>query len=132
MQPVRSEPDREFYALGKGRVVAYRKPVADPSEFALDVIDIVTHPRRAVRIWNGPAVVALASSSPRRGERLLHLVNYGSPIDTELQARVQGNFSKAMLLRPEGSPVTLTAAKRGTTTEVFVPEVRRLGVVVFS
>jgi len=132
MQPVRSEPDREFYALGKGRVVAYRKPVADPSEFALDVIDIITHPRRAVRVWNGPAVVALASGSPRRGERLLHLVNYGSPIDTDLQARVQGNFAKATLLRPDGSPVALPTAKRGTTTEVLVPEVKRLGVVVFS
>ena len=132
MKPVRTEADREFYTLGRGRVVAYRKPVADPSEFALDVIDIVTHPRRAVRVWNGPAVVAFATSSPRRGERLLHLVNYGSPIDTDLQARVQGNFAKATLLRPDGSPLALPAAKRGTTTEVFVPEVKRLGVVVFS
>jgi hypothetical protein len=132
MKSVRSEADREFYALGKGQVVAYRKPVADPSEFALDVIDILTHKRRAVRIWNAPAVVAVVTGSPRRGERLLHLVNYGSPIDTDLQVRVQGNFAKATLLRPDGSPLSLPTAKRGTTTEVFVPEVKRLGVVIFS
>jgi hypothetical protein len=132
MKPVRSETDREFYTLGRGKVVAYRKPVADPSEFALDVIDIITHKRRAVRIWNAPAVVAFATSSPQRGERLLHLVNYGSPIDTDLQARVQGNFTKATLLRPDGAPVALPTAKRGITTEVLVPELKRLGVVVFS
>jgi hypothetical protein len=77
-------------------------------------------------------VIALANTSPRPGERLLHLINYGSPIDVELQARIQGHFTKAMLLRPEAEAVPLQTAKRGTTTEVFVPELRRLGVVVFS
>jgi hypothetical protein len=129
---VRSEPDREFYQLGKGQVVAYRKPIVDPSEFALDVIDIVTHRRRAVRLWNAPAVVALATAPPRRGERLLHLVNYGSPVDQDLQARIQGHFTRATLMRPEASPMKLQPAKRGSTTEVMVPELKRLGAVVFE
>ena len=50
-----------FITLGKGQVVAYQRPIADPSEFALDVIDIITHRKRAVRLWNGPAVIALAT-----------------------------------------------------------------------
>jgi hypothetical protein len=129
---IRSEPDREFYAAGKGQVVAYRKPIADPSEFALDVIDIITHKKRALRLWNAPAVIGLVTASPRSGERLLHLINYGSPIDTDLQARVQGHFTKATLLRPDASAMPLEPAKRGTTTEVFVPELKRVGVVVFS
>jgi hypothetical protein len=124
---IRSEQDREFYALGKGQVVAYRRPIVDPSEFALDVIDIITHKKRAVRVWNAPAVIALAT-----GDRLLHLVNYGSPIDTDVQARVQGHYAKATLVRPDAPPISLAPVKRGTTTEVQVSGLKRLGVVVFS
>jgi hypothetical protein len=131
LQPVRSEEDRDFFGLGKGQVIAYHRPVVDPSEFALDVIDVVTHKQRAVRLWNAPAVIALATASPRTGERLVHLVNYGKPVDTELQARVQGHFTSATLMRPEGEPIPLKPAKRGSTTEVFVPELQRLSVLVF-
>jgi len=128
LKPIRSEPDRDFYALGRGQVVAYKNPVADPSEFALDVIDVLTHKRRAVRVWNAPAVIALATQG------VLHAVNYGAPIDkeNELQARIQGIFTKATLLRPEAEPLELKPARRGATTEVILPEVNRLAVVVFS
>jgi hypothetical protein len=129
---VRSQEDREFYALGKGQVVAYKEPIGDPSEFAMDVIDVVHHRRRAVRLWNVLTVIALVTESPRAGERLVHLVNYGSPIDNEMQVRVQGIYARAKMLRPDGGSLTLKTAKRGTTTEVFVPELKRLGVLVFS
>jgi hypothetical protein len=132
LKKVKSEEDREFFACGKGQVVAYKQAIADPSEFALDVIDVVTHKRRAVRLWNAPSVIALATASPRAGERLMHLVNYGAPIDMEIQTRVQGHYASATLLRPDADPVKLPVAKRGTTTEVQVPELKRLGVVVFS
>jgi hypothetical protein len=128
----RSETDREWFELGKGRVVAYKDEIADPSEFALDVIDVVTHKSRAVRLWNAPAVIALATGSPRPGERLLHLINYGSPIDIDTQARVQGHYTKATLIRPDAEPVALKPARRGTMTEVQVPSLLRSGVVVFS
>jgi hypothetical protein len=127
LKQIRSERDRAYYSLGKGHVVAYNRPIADPSEFALDVIDIITHKKRAVRVWNGPAVIALAT-----GEKVVHLVNYGSPVDTEVQTRVQGNFTKATLMRPDADPISLQASKRGTTTEVQVPALKRLGVVVFG
>jgi hypothetical protein len=127
LKPTKAEKDRDYFALGKGQIVAYKRLISDPSEFALDVIDIITHKNRAVRTWNAPAVIALAT-----GERLMHLINYGSPIDMEVQARVQGHYSKAMLLRPEGQNIPLTPARRGSMTEVQVPELRRLGVVVFS
>jgi hypothetical protein len=132
LKDVRSEQDRTIYSLGKGQIVAYKRMIADPSEFALDVIDVVTHKKRAVRMWNAPSVIALATASPKAGERLVHLINYGSPIDMEVQTRVQGHYASAMLLRPDADPVKLPAAKRGSTTEVQVPELKRLGVVVFS
>jgi hypothetical protein len=127
LKPLRSEHDRDYFSLGKGQVVAYKRPIADPSEFALDVIDIITHKRRAVRLWNAPAVIGLAT-----GPGILHLVNYGAPIDVDVQARIQGNYTKATLMRPDADSISLQTAKRGTTTEVQVPAIKRLGVVVFG
>jgi hypothetical protein len=53
-------------------------------------------------------------------------------MDSDFPARVQGHFSRATLVRPEAAPLTLKTARRGSTTEVFVPELLRLGVVVFG
>ncbi|HYO82502.1 MAG TPA: hypothetical protein VES20_13955 [Bryobacteraceae bacterium] len=131
-KPLRGDPDREFFEVGKGQVLAYRRRISDPSEFALDVIDVVTHKRRPVRLWNAPAIVAVVTESAERGERLVQLVNYGSPVTSEVQLRVQGQYARATLRRPDGSPLSLKAASRGSTTEVFVPELRRTGVLIFS
>jgi hypothetical protein len=108
-------------------VVAYRDAIADPSEFALDVIDVVTHRRRAARLWNAPAAIVTAT-----GKGLLHCVNYGSPARSEVQARIHGAFTRATLLRPDGPPADLKAARRGSTTEVMIPSLSRLAVVVFG
>jgi hypothetical protein len=124
---VKSQEDRDFYRLGRGQVVAYHKTIDDPSEFALDAIDILTHPRRGVRLWNAPAVIALAT-----GKSLLQCVNYGSPADRDIQARILGTFAKATLVRPEAAALPLKAVRRGATTEVMIPELGRLGVVVFG
>lgn len=132
MKHVKAQQDRDFFALGQGHVVAYKRRIVDPSEFALDVIDLVTHPRRAVRLWNAPAVIPLATSGPAAGEALLIAVNYGSPADSEIQARIQGHYAKATLLRPEATALDLKTARRGETTEVFLPGLVRLGVVVFA
>jgi hypothetical protein len=113
-------------------VVAYKAPISDPSEFALDVIDVVTQRKRAVRLWNAPAVIAVATDSPRGGGRLVHLVNYGSAIDSEVQLRVQGKYRTATLMRPEGAPVNVPASGRGTMTEVQVPELRRVATLAFE
>jgi len=132
---VRSQEDRDFYSLGRGQVVAYREPISDPSEFAFDVIDIVTQKRRAVRVWNGPTVIALATSCPQgenRGRALMHLINYGSRLSNEMLVAIQGRYSRATLLRPEAGPLSLPTARRGTTTEVAIPELGRVGVVVLG
>ncbi len=132
LKPVRTQQDRDFFALGRGQVVAYKKRIADPSEFALDVIDIVTHPKRAVRLWNAPAVIPLASLGPEAGRAVFIAVNYGSPADSEIQARIQGHYSRARMLRPEAATIDLKTAHRGSTTEVFLPELARVAAVVFS
>jgi hypothetical protein len=136
LKPLRNQEDRDFYTLGRGQVVAYKEPIADPSEFAFDVIDFVTHKRRAARLWNAPSIIALATAAPASGPAregvLLCALNYGAAIDSDVQVRVQGVFAKASLLRPDGPTIPLKTAKRGTTTEVFLPELRRVGCVVFS
>jgi hypothetical protein len=124
---LRKEEDRDFYGLGRGQIVAYRDAIADPSEFALDVVDLITHKRRAARLWNAPAVVAVAS-----GKGILHCVNYGSPAGMPVQARIQGVYSKATLLRPDAETVALKVARRGSTTEVMIPEIRHLATIVFA
>lgn len=132
LKPLRSESDRDFYTLGSGQVIAYKRPIADPSEFALDVIDVVTHKLRPARLWNAPAVIALATAPPGKREACLHLINYGTPVDREFPARIQGRFDSAELLRPGRQPLKVQSAKRGSTTEVVIPEIDRVGVVVFS
>ena len=135
-KPSRTEQDRKFYTVGKGQVLVYDEKVMDPSEFALDVIDVVTHRHRPARIWNAPAAVAWTTpcpeAAPVRGKVLLLVANYGQPLDSEFPGRVQGNYTSATLLRPDAKPIPLKPARRGSTTEVFIPELLRFGVVVFG
>jgi hypothetical protein len=125
MSVAREEEDRVFHKLGRGLVVAYRNPIEDPSEFALDVIDLVTHKKRAVRMWNAPAVLALVTRA-----RLV-LVNYGSPQDREFTVHVQGLYGHARLERPEAGGLDLQPARRGSATELRVPGINRVAVVEF-
>jgi hypothetical protein len=124
---IKQDKDRNIYTFGKGQIFAYHKRAADPSEFALDVIDIVSHKRRAARLWNAPASIPLATEGP-----LLHIINYGSPSRDEVQARIHGQYSKATLLRPEAAAAELKVYRRGTLTEVFPPSLQRLAVVQFG
>ncbi len=132
----REQEDREFYRLGRGTVVAYRKTIEDPSDFALDVIDLATHARRAVRLWFGPTVIGSLTSAPStgspRGRAVLRAINYGRPQPWELMMYAQGHYSNAVLYRPEGAPVSIKTAKRGTSTELLLPGLERAGVVLLS
>jgi len=125
MSVAREEDDRVFHKLGRGLVAAYRKPIEDPSEFALDVIDLVTHKQRAVRMWDAPAVLALLAQ-----ERLV-LVNYGSPQHREFTVHVQGLYRRARLERPEAGGLDLRPARRGSAAELQVPGIDRVAVVEF-
>ncbi len=132
MKVLKNQEDRDILTLGKGQVVAYKDNILDPSDFALDVIDVVTHRRRAVRTWNANTVIATAmSENPRAGTQVA-LVNYGSAFDHDVQVRVQGVYSRARLMRPEKPEMELKAAKRGASTEVMIPEMDKVGVVLFT
>jgi hypothetical protein len=132
---IREEHDRDFFRVGRGQLVVYRERIADPSDFALDVIDLVSHERRAVRLWVANTVIGVVKSTPRddadQARRSLTIVNYGAPIDSEILVRVQGNYSFAELSRPESGPIYLKAINRGTTTEISIPNLRRTGIVLF-
>lgn len=124
---IKADEDRTIYSLGKGQVVAYHTRIGDPSEFALDCIDLLTHRRRAARLWNASSAIPLATAGG-----LLHIIQYGGPIENEIQARVQGIYKSATLLRPDAPPQSLKIYHRGTTTEVFPTAIRRLAVVQFQ
>ena len=108
--------------------MAYKQPIADPGEFALDAID-VTGDRRPARLWNCPAVIATATGGARPA---LHLVNYGSPVRGRVLARRYGVFRSAMLHRPEEPDLALPVSRRGAGTEVVLPGMNRVATVVFQ
>jgi hypothetical protein len=128
----RQDTDRNIYALGQGRVVSYTRRIVDPSEFALDVIDLITHKRRATRIWNASTVIPAATVGPRPGEAILRLVNYGAQAREDVQAHIFGHYARAVLVRPGHPAQTLPTARRGGATEVFLPTLERVGIVRFS
>lgn len=128
----KQEDDRTFYSHGRGQVLVYKNRVVDPSEFALDVIDLLGHRRRTARLWNAQSAVTFATAGAAPGEALLHVINYGSPVRDEVQARIHGRFREATLLRPESAaPTTLKVSPRGLASEVFLPNLDRVAVVRF-
>jgi hypothetical protein len=136
LRPLRTDEDRRIYALDSGQLVAYNDPIADPGQFALDIIDLASHKQRALRLWDTPAAVALATSGPDAGplraRAVVAIVNYGSPVADEVLAHVHGAFSRATLMRPESPPASLKVAQRGSVTEVFLLELRRVAAVLFT
>jgi len=131
LKRVRQFEDREFYALGAGRIVAYMDAVADPGDFALDVLDLAGG-SRPVRIWDCPAGIALVSQAGPHAKPVLRVVNYGSPMRADIMAHVEGVFTAATLLRPGEQPAPLRTYRRGNHTEVMLPGLQRVAVVVFS
>lgn len=127
----RDEPDRETYRLGRGTVVAYKQTIGDPNDFALDVIDLLTQPHRALRVWNTATVIATLGAAGR-GRSILRIVNYGRPLEWEVMFYVQGNYSSAVLLRPEAEQRRLRIAKRGSSTEVNLQDLGRAAVVLLE
>ncbi len=136
LKKVRSQEDRDFYTLGRGQVIAYHEQISDPGEFAFDVIDAVSQKRRAARLWNADQVIARATSCPpgkNGGRALLVLINYGYQFyGGGALSSIQGNYTHATLLRPEAEPLPLPTFKRGTATEVRIPDLGRVGVLVVS
>jgi hypothetical protein len=63
---------------------------------------------------------------------VLCAVNYGHPFPWDLVAQINGQFSEAKLLRPDGKPLTLKVARRGSNSEVVLPTLNLLAVVVFT
>jgi hypothetical protein len=131
---LREQEDRDFYGLGRGRIVAYKDEVFDPSSFASDLVDLITPERRPVRTWAVHSGIVLGTAAPPgAGKALMHVINYGSSItDRQALAQVQGAFARATLLRPDGAPLELKPLRRGAVTEVMIPELIRLGVIAFS
>jgi hypothetical protein len=68
----------------------------------------------------------------RGREAVASLVNYGQQTHYDVQLRVFGDYANATWHRPGHAAEPLEAKKRGTTTEVFLPELGRMSVIVFG
>lgn len=133
---LRSFEDREVYAAGKGEIIAYKEPVSDPGECALDLIDFAGRDHRPARLYNARAAVAMATLAPPQessGARAaLHILNYSQPASSPVLARIHGRFERARLLRPEAEPLELKVARRGAASEVAVPQLVVAATVLFA
>jgi len=129
---IRADTDRDVYALGKGQIIAYRAPIADPSEFALDLIDAMGVRTRDLRLWNASSATGLVSQGAGKASAVLRLINYAEPRQDDFPARVDGLFQKATLLEPGAAPRLLAAAQRGSATEITVDRLGRLAVVLLE
>lgn len=127
LERVSQEEDRDIFRLGRGKVAAYRDAIGDPGEFAYDVIDFVGQERRATRLWQAPAAIAVAA-----GKGILYIVNYGRPIEWGALARIHGRYTRGRLLRPEASEIPLEPKRRDAGVEVEIPQLRRLAVAIFE
>lgn len=133
LKPVKEEEDRTFYSLGKGRLLAYKETIVDPGEYALDLVDLISHRRRAVRLWNAPAVIARATVPPGQGKVVVTMINYGmAGRRWEFPMHVFGHYRSGVLLQPGAGPADLKPAKRGLLSELLLPNFRRVGVAVLS
>ena len=121
---IRSEENRDFFALGQGLLIAYREPVEDPGELALDVIDAMGWRTRDLRIWGSTTVLGILHRLD--GGRLsVELLSYGGPA-RDFLLRVEGRFQRATLRRPGAPALPLRAAMRGTGTEVEISRLERV------
>jgi hypothetical protein len=132
VRKVKGEEEREVLALGKGQVVAYKDPVLDPAEFALDVLEAVGWEARDLRSWHSGTVIGLLRRSTE-GKTALLLVNYGTPpVDGPL-VRVEGEFMKAAQYMPESEAgFSLAPKKRGSGVEIDVRSFNRLALIVME
>jgi hypothetical protein len=126
-KPIREEDSRTTHELGKGRLVAYREPVVDAYEFALDVLEALGWKSRDLRLWNADTVVGLV----RRygGGLTLELLDYGTRWrrnqEPDLLVEVHGAFPQAVLEAPElDAPVRLDVRVRQGRTEFEMRDLR--------
>lgn len=128
----RAQADRDWYALGKGMLVAYREPVLDPHEFALDVIDAVGIRVRDLRVFTMGTVIGLIKR-PAAGRLILVLLNYGSSLRDYIPVRVEGRYRQAALYEPaSAAPQPLKVAGRASGTEIVINRLGRVAVVILE
>jgi len=128
----RTDEDRDWFALGKGTLIAYREPVQDPADFALDLIDAVGVRVRDLRVLGAETVVGLLHRLAGGGLAVT-LINYGARARDEFTVRVEGRYAKAALREPgAAAPRSLKAAPRTSGTEVTIERMARLAVVVLE
>lgn len=123
--------DREVYKLGSGSLVAYKDAITDPGEFALDMVDLLAD-RRPARVWNLSGGIVTASQAGPGAKAALQAINYGSPARSNVLVRRYGNFQSATLLRPDEADLPLRTSRRGAGTEVMLPSLNRVAVIVFD
>jgi hypothetical protein len=127
-------PETEGYATvptGEGQVVIYRDD-ADPGELAKSLVELLGRENLGVRLFRASAVLSHSAVADARKAIVVHLLNYASYPAEAVLIRVDGDFRRARLYTPEGTPQELTVEKSGGRVEVTVGRLPVYGVVLFE
>jgi len=144
---VRKDKDRDVFAVGLGRVYAYRGAIDDPGEFALDLREAAAEksgPARGpknldIRIWETGIVLGVLRHPPGTTQRgglrriVLVLTNYGSPVGYDFLIGVRGAYRRAAFAQAgEEGFRPLDAMPRPGRVECNLKDFRRIAIVVFE
>ena len=125
-QPVQLNEHTNSYALGKGKILEFSEPVADPEIFAQDIRRLLGH-NALMSLWNGLTTIAVPYRDRGGTLTTLELVNYAAE-PLRVQVQVKGSFASVRYESPEqGCCESLEVVKHGGFTEFVVPDLRITG-----
>jgi hypothetical protein len=117
--------------LGSGELIVCREAICDPESVAREIADWIGGELPA-RLFNAPSTLVRVWRARQGGAMLVHLVNYASTSSEQITVRVQGRYSRARLARPGASPVLLSAARSGSSTEVRIERLDVIASLLFE
>jgi hypothetical protein len=128
---VKQNSEVSVYATGKGRVLEFSAPIADPDSFARDIWRLLEEPERTLSLWNALTVLG-DDQTEGASSAQIDLVNYSAQ-PTRVQVQVKGTFSHIRYETPEhGCCISLTPKVQNGFTQFVVPQVRIGGAVHLS
>lgn len=126
-QRVQLNEHTNSYPVGKGKVLEFSEPVADPEIFAQDIRRLLGKRDALLSLWNGLTTIAAPYQDRDGTLKTLELVNYAAE-PLHVQVQVKGSFGSIRYESPEHDCCeSLEVVKHGGFTEFVIPDLRIAG-----
>jgi hypothetical protein len=132
---LRTEGNREVWAVGRGTIYSYREPFYNPADFAAELRETagLDNPEKRglhgldLRVWNSSTVLGTLHLAP--DGRLAVLVSYGRWADQEFLVGIRGAVQAGAGVQPEKPNQALQLMRRpGRRVEWNQEGLNRVGV----